>query len=74
MSLYIDLLTRSSDNGTYAAIKQNIVEYIKANKSKPQKTQPVIQQTHSPLMRIVPTIDIFSIQSLTDKSIVATKF
>ena len=43
MSLDIELLTRSSDNDTYATIKQNIIEYINANKSKPQLAQPVVQ-------------------------------
>ena len=43
MYLDIDLLTRSSDNDTYATIKQNIIEYINTNRPKPQLAQPVVK-------------------------------
>ena len=35
MSFNTNLLTRSSNNGTYSVIKQKIIEHIKANNFKP---------------------------------------
>ena len=48
------------------------LEYITANKPKPQLAQLVVQQTHSPQIRITTATDNASTN--TDKSVVAANF
>ena len=72
MSLDIDLLTRSSDNGTYAKNQSNIIEYINTNKPKPQLAQLVLQQAHSPPIRVIITTANATIN--IGKSVIAVKF